>query len=176
MHIVRESLIPVITISEFSENNLCDNILLPLDLTKPVEKKISLAIEFSKIYYSKISVLSVISTDMAKHKIKIRERMNEIQKIMEHEEIEYDIEFTEEKIGEIYQYVNSHAKDTDADMILLMTQRELGFRDYLIGNTAQDILNNALIPVLSVIPETEIHIVIPKLLFGILKNPLELFD
>jgi len=48
--------------------------------------------------------------------------------------------------------VIKYATEVDADLIMIMTQQETNFKDRFIGSAAQEIINNASIPVCSVIP------------------------
>ena len=42
-------------------------------------------------------------------------------------------------------------------MVMIMTQQELDFHDYIIGTIAQEIINNSELPVISIIPNIEIE-------------------
>jgi len=44
------------------------------------------------------------------------------------------------------------AKRIEADLIMIMTQQEVGFTDLFISSAAQEIINNSEIPVLSIRP------------------------
>ncbi len=50
------------------------------------------------------------------------------------------------------QNIIDYAIKADGDLIMIMTQQEIDFTNYFIGSTAQEILNNSEIPVLSIRP------------------------
>ena len=51
------------------------------------------------------------------------------------------------------QCILDYANKIDGDLIIIMTQQETNFTRMFIGSTAQEIVNNSEIPVMSIIPK-----------------------
>ena len=58
--VVRSSKCPVITIKGDNHKDGCDNIILPLDLTKETKEKVTYAIEFARYWNATVRVVSVV--------------------------------------------------------------------------------------------------------------------
>ena len=59
---------------------------------------------------------------------------------------------------------------------MIMTQQELDFTEYFIGSTAQEIINNSELPVLSLTPEEEGVSILTDDMLKALVNPIKIFD
>lgn len=155
LHIIRESKIPVITVR--NDKHLSDDhILLPLDLRKSVKEKVGKAIEIAHLLKARISILTVLSTDLISIELKVNSRLSELKKIFNKFNIDCTTNLIESK-EDIYKIINSYSKEINADVVMIMTQQELDFHDYIIGTTAQEIINNSELPVISIIPNIEIE-------------------
>ncbi len=173
LHIIRESKIPVITVRN-NRHLLDDHILLPLDLRKSVREKVGKAIEIAHLLNARISILTILSTDLISIELKVNSRLAELKKIFNKFKIDCTTNLIES--GEdISKIINSHSKEIGADMIMIMTQQELDFHDYIIGTTAQEIINNAELPVISIIPHIEIEEEIDMSFIKHLVDPLGIY-
>ncbi len=67
---------------------------------------------------------------------------------------DHDLECTGEflKGDDISDEVLAHAKEINADLIMIMTQQELEWTEYFIGTESQQIINNSEVPVCSIRP------------------------
>ena len=75
---------------------------------------------------------------------------------MPHLLIYYEITISKKPIGFAEQTIQ-FAQEIDADIILIMTTKDLGFTDYVFAATEQQIIaNSAKIPVLCVNPRTDL--------------------
>ncbi len=153
--IVSEAPCPVLT---FNGNNIRENfdtIILPLDLTKGTSQKLNKAIEIAKYYNSTVRIVSVLLTDeedvVSKLNLQLREAKNYIEK--------RDIYCTvhvingDKAVGNLVSFILEYAYEENADLIMIMTQQEDNWRDRFIGNTAQEVISQSRIPVLSVVPK-----------------------
>jgi len=175
-HIVSEAQTPVITIKGSHEIKTDDHILLPLDLTHPVKEKIAKAIEIAQFLDSRVSILSVLQSNWLSKKIKFKKTLDEIQKIFTKYEVECDVELKICKEKSIYEIINEYALETGVDLIMMMTQQEMDIHKYFIGSTAQDIINNSELPVLTIIPHPELSLNIKHYLFKELVDPLQVYN
>ncbi|UCH15157.1 MAG: universal stress protein [Bacteroidales bacterium] len=173
LHIIRESEIPVITVRN-DRHLLDDHILLPLNLRSSIKEKVGKAIEVAHLLKARISILTVLDTDLVSIELKVNNRLYELKKIFN----KYNIECTTNLIEsreDISKIINSYSKEINADIIMIMTQQELDFHDYIIGTTAQEIINNSELPVISIIPNTEIEEEIDMSFIKHLVDPLGVY-
>ena len=154
--VLRNSKIPVITISNSNHCLGCNSILLPLDLTKETRQKVSMAIQFAKMFGSKISVISGLWDKDQEYVVKqINAQMTQVVKFIKQQGIEATGEIIEPSKGIkglipiLMNYMDEH---TDLDLAIIMTQQENDITDFFIGSSATAFIRKAKLPVLSIIP------------------------
>jgi nucleotide-binding universal stress UspA family protein len=174
-HIVSEAKTPVITIKGSHEVTTDDHILLPLDLTHPVKEKIAKTIEMAEFLGAKVTVLAVLQSNWLSKRIKFQKSLDEIKKIFTKYEITCDTQLKITKDASIYKIINEFAEKINADLIMMMTQQEMNIHQYFIGSTAQEIINNSELPVLTIIPHPEMKMNIKHYLFHELVDPLQVY-
>lgn len=160
--VIRAASCPVITISGVSHYDGCRSILLPLDLTKETKQKVGWAIEFAKIYGSKIRAVSALwSLNDPEIISKLNMQMNQVKKDIQDAGIECEAEIIESPSGEkthvpaILDYARSKG---DVDLIVIMTQQEFSIVDFFVGSHAQEFLRSSEIPVVSIVPR-DLHLI-----------------
>jgi len=154
--VLRNSKIPVITISNPNHCLGCNSILLPLDLTKETRQKVSMAIQFAKMFNSKISVISGLWDKDQEYVVKqINAQMKQVVKFIKQQGIEATGEIIEPSKGVkglipiLLKYIDEHP---DLDLAIIMTQQENEITDFFIGSSATAFIRKAKLPVLSIIP------------------------
>jgi nucleotide-binding universal stress UspA family protein len=148
--VVREAECPVITIKGKHHRSGCRHILLPLDLTKETKEKVDQAIELSKLFGSVIHIVTIVESKDEFIMNRLTRQMNQVRDIIEESGVSCTTEFV--KGGDVAEEVVATAKKVDADLIMIMTQQEVGFTDLFISSAAQEIINLSDIPVLSIRP------------------------
>jgi nucleotide-binding universal stress UspA family protein len=145
--------VPVITISgtRFPEQM---NMLLPLDLSKPVGSKLAKAIEIARLLNAKVSVLTVLGTLQAGLEQTCRQKLEEIKHFLDQQGIISAAELVMSD-NAVPKEIISYASANKTGMIMVMTQQERNITDFFIGSTAQEIMNKSDLPVLSIIPEDQ---------------------
>jgi nucleotide-binding universal stress UspA family protein len=176
MHLVRESAVPVITLKRPAKESCCRHILLPLDLTKQTKKQVSRAIKEAKVLQTSITLVTVLNENMVSLKLKFSTRLREIADIINSFNIKCDYRLIIDTNPIWSRLLNKLSKETGADMVMIMTQQELDFREYFIGSTAQEIIDNSDLPVLSLTPEKKGPSIISDEMMEILINPIKIFD
>ncbi len=148
--IIRESSVPVITMNA---NNKCKlnykNILLPLDLTKRTREKLFNAISFAMHYEATIRIVSVLMGGIKARKSRIYKKMTKVQKIIEEGGINCTTKLFKKTDKPIHQVVLDYGAHVNADLIIIMTHQESNTKDNYIGAFANQIINEAEVPVLS---------------------------
>lgn len=174
-HIVSEANTPVITIKGAEEITTTNHILLPLDLTHPVKEKIAKAIEMAEFLNAKVCVLAVLQSTWLSKKIKFRKILADIKRIFEKYNIDCSTHLKITKKSPISEIINNFALEIKVDMIMLMTQQEMNIHKYFIGSTAQEIINESDLPVLTIIPHPELKIDTRHHMFKAMLDPMRVF-
>lgn len=154
LRVVRESNKPVITIKGKHHRKGCQNIVLPLDLTKETKEKVAKAVEFAKRFGSIIRVVSVLMTNDEFIVNRLTRQLDQVKKYISQQGVECGAEIVRDTKGDhtLAESIIDYASRTKGDLIMIMTQQEQDFTDYFIGSSAQEVINNSEIPVLSIIP------------------------
>jgi nucleotide-binding universal stress UspA family protein len=148
--VVREASCPVITIKGKQHRPGIRHILLPLDLTKETKEKVDKAIELSLIFGSVIHIVSIIESNDEYLMNKLTRQMDQVQEFVQLAGISCTTEFVSG--SHVADEILNTAKKVEADLIMIMTQQEVGFTHLFISSAAQEIINDSDIPVLSIRP------------------------
>ena len=131
------------------------NIVFPIDFRSENKEKVSMAIYMGKYFDSKIHILKDPVTDKALTR-KINTNLNFAIKYLIQNNIEYDIH-TLEKKGNFAKETLKYAEDTNADLILIMTTKNINISDYMLGASEQYIIaNSSKIPIMCLNPKTHL--------------------
>ncbi len=155
LRVVRESVVPVITIKGKHHRKGCKNIVLPLDLSKETREKVTKAIELSKLFGgASIRVVSVLFTTDEFVVNRLTRQLGQVKTFLEKADIECTAEIIKGIKGEetLAENILEYAGKVEGDLIMIMTQQEVDFTQYFIGSSAQEIINHSKIPVLSIRP------------------------
>jgi len=155
LRVVRESKHPVITIKGKLHRKGCQNIVLPLDLTKETREKVGQAIEFAKKFGSIVRIVSVLQTSDEFVVNRLTRQLDQAKKyIMEHG-VDCTAEIIRDTKGEntLAESILDYSNKIKGDLIMIMTQQEEDFTEFFIGSAAQEIINTSDIPVLSITPK-----------------------
>ena len=157
LRVVREASCPVITIKGKAHREGCKNIVLPLDLTKETRDKVRHAIEIAQLgtYKAAIRVVSVLQSTDEFLVNKLTRQLEQVKVYIQKQGVECSAEIIKAVKGEdsLAQCVIDYAHKVDGDLIIIMTQQEANFTRMFIGSTAQEVVNNSDIPVMSIIPQ-----------------------
>lgn len=154
LRVVRESHKPVITIKGKHHRKGCQNIILPLDLTKETKEKVAKAVEFAKRFGSIIRVVSVLMTNDEFVVNRLTRQLDQVKKYIEKQGVDCTAEIVRSTKGgqSLSESVIDYANKSKGDLIMIMTQQEEDFTDYFIGSSAQGVIHESEIPVLSIVP------------------------
>jgi nucleotide-binding universal stress UspA family protein len=155
LRVVRTSKIPVITIKGQHHRKGCQNIILPLDLTKETKEKVGKAIEFAKRFGSTIRVVSVLFTSDEFIVNRLTRQLDQVKKFIEKSAVECSAEIIKSTKGSesLAEVIIDYGNKAKGDLVIIMTQQENDYTEYFIGSSAQEIINHSDIPVLSIIPQ-----------------------
>lgn len=155
--VTRSAPCPVITVNNKVTCHSLRTILLPLDLTRETRQKVTNAIELANRFKAKIKVMSAIT-----HKIDEAE-LDQLTRIS-HQVTDFisksGIECTDEMVkstpdaqSEVPIILKYADEQGDIDIILIMTQPELGVFDFILSPNAIEMLRRSPYPVMSILPK-----------------------
>ena len=126
------------------------DIVFPVDFRSEEKEKLSMAIFMGKYFDSKIHILKAVRKDDSLAK-KTNLNLNYTIRMLIQNNIEYEIkEIPADKMGERTLEI---AQEMKADLILIMTTKDITFADYVLGAKEQFIIaNSSKIPVCCVNP------------------------
>ena len=132
---------------------------MPLDLTQETRQKVTRAIEIAKYYNSTIRVVSVLLTNEQEIVTHLTEQLKQVKEYIERRDIytTANIIYGDKMIKGLTSFVLDYAYETNADLIMIMTQQELNLREKFLGSNSIDIISQSKIPVISVVPQSNIH-------------------
>lgn len=126
------------------------NIVYPIDFKNSAKENLIWAAYMAKFYGSKFHLCYVDEAD-ATFKRKIVQNITLAQKYLADQNIEYEIIKLEGK--KVDDEAVAYAKESDADMILIATTKNISLQDYMLGAHEQKIIvNKEQIPVMCVNP------------------------
>ncbi len=147
---VRESKHPVITIRGKVHRDGCKTILLPLDLSKETREKVKKAIDLAKIFSAEIRVISILTQKDEEAENKLISYSNQVWKFIKDEGVRCTIKTL--RGADVPKMILDYGHEVEADLILVMSKAELNVKEFFIGTTAQRLINESDIPVLSYRP------------------------
>jgi nucleotide-binding universal stress UspA family protein len=143
--VINYAKVPVVVVKDKPiGKNGYEKIVLPIDLSRESRQKVTWAIHLAKKFNSITHVIYENSTrDEVKNRIYAA--VNQTQDILSQNNANYIVRGLDED-----KYPDSFAEDTlayaneiGADLIMIMTQQEKGFSEFLLGSYAQQIVNHS---------------------------------
>jgi nucleotide-binding universal stress UspA family protein len=151
LKVIVKSKIPFIVVQDPpADQERYHNILFPVDFRVENKQKIKMAIFMGKYFESKVHMLVAVSTDKSLIK-KTNINLNYAIKYFIQNNIEYEIH--EVQKGDFARQTIEFAQKINADLILIMTTKNITVADYVMGASEQYIIaNSSKIPVCCVNP------------------------
>jgi len=157
--VIRKAECPVLTINSKVVYDI-DSILVPVNLNKPIEKKLNWAMYFARYFGSLIKIISIINVAEMDKKPEYEEMLNNIKKELNDNNIFCltNLLLSTSDSSEIGKTIVNYAKENECDLIITMTQEEDRNNKMFIGGTTTSVIKNSENPVLSVTPQTNTDI------------------
>lgn len=152
LKVIVKSKVPFIVVQDPpADQERYHNIVFPVDFRNENKEKIKMAIFMGKYFDSKIHILVSTSTDKGLIK-KTKINLNFAIKYLIQNNIEYEIH--EVPKSNLAQQTLDFAQKINADLILIVTTKNITFADYVVGASEQYIIaNSSKIPVCCVNPK-----------------------
>lgn len=147
---IRECKTPVISIRGKDNRDGCENILLPLDLSRESREKVDIAIQFAHYFGSSIRILSVFSLSDAAYENQLLAYAHQVKQYIKGK----GISCSNKSIASdsIAETVVDYANKIEADLIIIMNKPSLSLKEYFSGSEAQKVVDISNLPVMTVNP------------------------
>lgn len=153
LKVIVKSKVPFIVVQDPpTDQERYHNIVFPVDFRNENKEKMKMAIFMGKYFESKVHMLKTVATDKNIAK-KTAVNLNFAIKYLIQNNIEYEIH--EMPKGDIAQQTIDFAQKINADLILIVTTKNITFADFVVGASEQYIIaNSSKIPVCCVNPKS----------------------
>lgn len=146
--IVAHAPCPVITIrGDYEIKKEIQRILLPLDSTPETRNKLPLAAKLAESFGAEVHLQLLYNSPVKVVRMRMKTYANEAVKCLSEKNIKYVLK--ESEADNLVRTILDYADSSNADMILIMTEQGGTSGNVFLGPYAQQLINNALIPVLS---------------------------
>jgi nucleotide-binding universal stress UspA family protein len=152
LKVIVSSYVPFIVVQDPpTEKSSYDKIVFPVNFKTENREMLIWAIYFGKIFNAKICFIKQEVSDKNLLK-KVNTNLSFAKKYLAKYNVEYDITTAEKGVNFAEATIN-YAKEIEADLMLIMTTKNIGTLDYVLGASEQFIIaNTARIPVMCVNP------------------------
>lgn len=123
-------------------------IVLPIDSTLETRQKVPFAAKIAAYFGAEIHILSLYSTSIKAVRYKVENYSKQVQKYLEEENVKHVV--AQREAENITKSTIQYATEMDADVIAIMTEQETTTANLFLGAYAQQMVNHAPIPVLSI--------------------------
>jgi nucleotide-binding universal stress UspA family protein len=153
--VLKKSTVPVVIVKDGNTRTNYKNILLPIDLTKESRQKVSWAVHVAKKYDATVHVIMEVEDDEFLRK-KVNAALNQVKNILEKNEVKHvckilsDEEYPDHFGGDVIKY----GDEIDADLVMIMTQKETSVREFFLGSFAKDVIKLSNRPVMAINPKS----------------------
>lgn len=155
LKVIIGSKIPYFVVQDKPANSDVKKIVFPVDFKTENKEKLHWALFMNNFLNTKIYLFSTSSRDGS---VEPRTKANLVfsKNFLTEKGINYELSLSEGS-GTFAQETVKFAEEISADAILIMTTRDIGFHDYVLGaNEQQIIANESKIPVMVINPRTDL--------------------
>jgi nucleotide-binding universal stress UspA family protein len=153
--VISSSNVPVLVVKQKNHHVGYDKIVIPIDFSVDSSQKINKAIRFAKYFDSTIHIIGVLGSSSKVSKINKEVLLKKVHNYI----LDAGVKSTHEVLirpgSEIHEEVLCYAEKVDADLIMIVAEKSGPFTEFLGRNEAEQIIDKADIPVLTIIPNEE---------------------
>jgi nucleotide-binding universal stress UspA family protein len=147
-HVTLKSPVPVLTLKG-TPSRINHKIVLPLDLTREIQKQLKAAEVYANNYDSEIHLVSALIGGIKIRDSRIYKKLTDAEKELKANNIKTKVKLFEVSKVPPYMRVLQYSEEIGADMIIILTHQEGYTYDNYIGAFAHQIINLSKMPVLS---------------------------
>ncbi len=153
LKVIANSDVPFYVVQEAPERDEIKKIVVPIDFMIENKQKLRLVYELSKFFNLTAHLFVRKSGYSQTDNVRIKGNLNFAKKYLDERGIKYEIAMAEGK-EDFWKETVEYAEKIDADMIMIMTTKDITALDYVFGADEQKIIaNDSKIPVMAVNPK-----------------------
>lgn len=155
LKVIVGSRVPFLVVQEAPPKNDYTKIVFPVNFKSENKEKLRWAEFMSRFFKTKVFLFSSTSRDGG---VDGRTKANVVfcKNFLEEKNIDYELVLSKHKAA-FSQETIDFAKDNEADLIIIMTTRDIAFHDYVLGAQEQYMIaNSAKVPVMVINPRTDL--------------------
>ncbi|TVQ86868.1 MAG: universal stress protein [Bacteroidetes bacterium] len=153
--VICSSEVPVMVVKKKHHHVGYNNIVVPITFTSESAEKINAALRFAKYFDSVVHIIGLLRSKSSVFKIKKEALLKNVMDYIEKAGVKAKAEIIVKPGADLYDEVLSYSEKIDADLIMIVAERSGRFAEVLGKNDAEQIIDKAEIPVLTVIPDLE---------------------
>ncbi len=152
LKVIVSSKVPFVVVQSPPEDNNFEHIVLPIDFRKEDKEKVNWLVYLYRQFNSRIHIIKTLKTD--KKLLKgVNTNIAFTRKILDQKHVKYDIISAPGKKSFAMETIE-YAVQIKAELIVIMTTKNIGIADYVMGADEQYIIaNSAKIPVMCINPK-----------------------
>ncbi len=155
LKVIASSTVPFLVVQDKPSEKKLTDIVFPLDFKAENKEKLVWAIYLAQYFTLKIHIFKEFNDDEYYLK-KINNNILFAKKYLTKYGIDFEIHTAKQK-GNFEKQLIDFAEEINADLILVMTTKNIGFADYVFGASEQDIIaNSAKLPIMCVNPRNDL--------------------
>lgn len=148
--LVKEAKRPVVSLKMDQDMSEVNSIVLPVDLTKETRQKTAYALRFAKIFGAEIKLVMVHEEETKRDKVTLKVYENQIVDRLKKSDVKFSVNHVNGK--DIAVSLNEFVSENGGDLMMIMNKEEGAFARMFVGSVANEILQKATIPVMSIAP------------------------
>ncbi len=144
---------PIVSVPEKLKRASSETVLVPLDLHHPVKENYDFGLEICAQFGSEMQLLSVVAPGSTKNEwVEMQDKMDGLIEKAKGQGVKAsgEIVTSSEYVPEV---ILKYADEKELGMICMMTLREHGLKELVLGSTAASIIHHANIPVIATRPK-----------------------
>jgi nucleotide-binding universal stress UspA family protein len=147
---IRECACPVISIRGKEHKDGCENILLPLDLSRESREKVDVAVQFAHYFGASIRILGVFSLSDAAYENQLLAYSHQVKQYIKGKGISCSNKsLASDSVADtIVEYANK----IESDLIVIMNKPTLSIKEFFSGTEAQKVVDISNLPVMTINP------------------------
>lgn len=147
---------PILTIRHSREvNNLLKKIVFPIDSTLETRQKAPFAATLARAFDAEVHILKLYSTSVEAVRATVDAYARQVTEFFEDEGVDTIID--EKEADNITNTTLEYSREIGANLIVIMTEQEKTAMNWFLGTFANQMINHAEIPVLSIRPKEYIR-------------------
>jgi nucleotide-binding universal stress UspA family protein len=155
LKVIVSSKVPFVVVQEPPNETDFKDIVFPVDFKRESKEKLNWVTYFYKNFAPKFHIIKPNTTDVGFIK-RIKANMAFARKFMDSKKVDYEIHTAEGKKSFPIEIMD-FAAGINADLILILSTKNIGFTDYVLGAQEQYIIaNSSKIPVMVINPREDL--------------------